>query len=55
MSDCRHSDSVNAALRLEIVPPQFSADAPPTRPVLKLKPKTGPIVAASVARKEAKP
>ena len=28
---------------------------PPTRPVLRLKPKAGPIVAASVAGKEAKP
>lgn len=32
-----------------------AADVPPARPVLKLKPKAGPVVAASVIRKEAKP
>ena len=32
-----------------------AADVPPARPVLKLKPKAGPVVAASVIRKETRP
>ena len=56
MLDCRHSDSANSTLRFDIA----AAHSPPftgsnTRPVLKLKPKAGPVVAASVIRKEPRP
>lgn len=36
------------------ITPPVPVDIPPARPVLKLKPKAGPVTTATVARKEAK-